>query len=314
MRTEYFTTHFGLIVDYLAEAMREMRKQNYTEVIDRHFSLGSHLNARDVKAVRKMVSGLVKLVYPHNEFSKVELAEILEIAIEGRRRVKEQLKKMGSFEYHQTSFSYRDNETTEERFVGVPEEGGRALISTDPLSPGSAYAASVTSEGKVALYRIEVGTSAGTGKLKTAGGIDSSIKECLSRAFAYLQGHKVPMGIANVLNTTDLHVQAIDLLGNRITCEAGIAFVVAMVSALRKLSLAPGLLIIGDLSIQGNIKAVHSLVEPLQMAMENGARRALIPLENKRNFLEVSGDIVEKVDPVFYSDPQGACTKALMAL
>ena len=122
------------------------------------------------------------------------------------------------------------------------------------------------------------------------------------------------MGIANILATTDLHVEAIDLIGNHLACEAGIAFVVAMVSALRHQSLALGLLVLGDLSIQGNIKAINSLVEPLQLAMENGARRALIPLENKRNFLEVSGDIVEKVDPIFYSDPQAACTKALLTM
>src|SRR5207245_10582021 len=133
--------------------------------IDRHFSLGAHLNARDVKAVRKTVSGLVKLIYPHGEVSKQELAELLEIALEGRRRVKEQLKKMGSFEYHQTSFSYIDNDTREERFVRVLEEGGRDMISQDPLAPGSVYAASVDDEGKVGLYRIEVGSSTGTGRL-----------------------------------------------------------------------------------------------------------------------------------------------------
>ncbi len=314
MRIEFFTDHHGFIVDYLAEALKELRKHNYTEVIDHYFSLGSHLNARDVKAVRKTASGLVKILYPHNEYTKSDIAELLEIALEGRRRVKEQLKKMGSFEYHQTSFSYRDHETAEERYVGVPEEGGRALISADPLAPGSAYAASVSSEGKVGLYRIEVGTSAGTGKLKPAGGVDSSIRECLNRAFGFLQGHKVQMGIASVLDTTDLHVEVIDLLANRITCEAGIAFVAAMASALRKAPVAPGLVVLGDLSIQGNIKSVYTLVEPLQMAMENGARRALIPLENKRNFLEVSGEIIEKVDPIFYSDPQSACAKALGGL
>ena len=135
MRVEFFTDHYGFVVDYLAEALRELRKHNFTEVIDRHFSLGSHLNARDVKAVRKTVSGLMKLLYPHGEVTKDELAELVELALEGRRRVKEQLKKMGSFEYHQTSFSYIDNESREERFVGVPEQGGRDLISTDPAGP-----------------------------------------------------------------------------------------------------------------------------------------------------------------------------------
>ncbi len=310
MRIEFFTDHHGFIVDYLAEALRELRKHNYTETIDRHFSLGSHLNARDVKAVRKSISGLVKLVYPHNDFTKAELAELVELALEGRRRVKEQLKKMGSFEYHQTSFSYRDHETAEERYVGVPEEGGHALISTDPLAPGSAYAASVNDAGKVGLYRIEVGISVGTGKLKTAGGVDSSMRDCLNRAFGYLQGNKVKLGIGSLFDTSDMHVEVIDLLANRISCEAGIAFLVALVSALRKSPVAPGLVILGDLSIMGNIKSVYSLVEPLQISMENGARRALVPLENKRNFLEVSGEIIERVDPIFFSDPLAACNKA----
>ena len=158
------------MVDYLAEALRDLRKHNYTDTVDKYFSMGSHLNARDVKAVRKTVSGLIKLIYPHGEFSKEELAELLDIAMEGRRRVKEQLKKMGSFEYYQTSFSYIDNDTREEFYVGVPEEGGRNLISTDPLAPGSVYTASVGEGGRVGLYRLEVGLSAGTGKLKMAGG------------------------------------------------------------------------------------------------------------------------------------------------
>jgi ATP-dependent Lon protease len=311
MRIEYFTEHYGFVVDYLAEALRDLRRHGFTEVIDRHFSFGAHLNARDVKAVRKTVSGLIKLLYPHGEFSKEELAELLELALEGRRRVKEQLKKMGAFEYHQTSFSYRDSETTEERYVRVPEEGGRSLISSDPLAPGSVYAASVNHDGKVALCRLEVGVSVGTGKLRLAGGIDSTTREAVSRAFAFLQGHKVQIGIASVFDTTDFHVEAIDLLANRLSCEAGIALLVAVVSAIKKTPVVPGLVILGDLSIQGNIKALYSLVEPLQIAMENGAKRALIPLENKRNFLEVSGDIIEKVDPIFFSDPQTAAIKAL---
>jgi len=311
MRMEFFTDHYGFVVDYLAEALRELRRHSYTEAIDQHFSLGDHLNARDVKAVRKTVSGLIKLIYPDGKFTKDELAELITLGLEVRRRVKEQLKKIGAFEYHQTSFSYRDKETTEERYVGVPEEGGRALISTDPLAPGCLYAASVNTEGKVGLYRIEVGVSAGTGKLKLAGGLESKMKEASLRAFAFMQGHKVPMGIASIFDTTDFHVEAIDLLGNHVPCEAGIALIVAIYSAIKKTPALPGLVILGDLSIQGNIKAVQSLVEPLQLAMENGARRALVPLENKRNFLEVSGEILENVDPVFFSDPQTAAMKAL---
>ena len=311
MRVEFFTDHYGFVVDYLAEALRELRKHNFTEIIDRHFSLGSHLNARDVKAVRKSVAGLVKLIYPHGEITKDELGELLELALEGRRRVKEQLKKMGSFEYHQTSFSFIDSESREERFVGVPEQGGRDMIAADPLAPGSLYTASVDDQGKVGLYRLEVGCSPGTGKLRIAGGVEGVMKESLQRAFAYLQSQKVKMGIGQPFATTDFHVEAIDLLSNHVPCEAGVALVVAVYSAIKRQSVLAGLVILGDLSIQGNIKAVRTLAEPLQVGMDNGARRALVPLENKRNFLEVSGDIVERVDPVFFSDPMMAAMKAL---
>jgi ATP-dependent Lon protease len=311
MRNDLFTDHYGFVVDYLAEALREMRKHNFTEIIDRHFSLGAHLNARDRKAVRKTVSGLVKILYPHGEITRGELGELLELALEGRRRVKEQLKKMGSFEYYHTSFSYTLQETGEEKFVGVPEQGGRDLISTDPLSPGTVYAAGVTSDGTVGLYRVEVSVSNGTGKLKLAGGVAGAMKESVQRAFSYLQSKKTDLGIARDLDVSDLHVEVIDLLANRVEGEIGVAFFVACYTALRKAPVSPALLILGDMSVQGNIKPLHSLIEPLQVAKDNGAKRALIPIENKRNFLEVSADIVEHVDPIFYGEPKTAAMKVV---
>lgn len=311
MRNDLFSDHYGFVVDYLAEALRSLRKHNFTEIIDHHFSLGGHLNARDRKAVRKTVSGLMKIIYPHGEPSVEELREILELAIEGRRRVKEQLKKMGSFEYYHTSFSYQVGETGEECFVGVPEQGGRDLIATDPLAPGSTYAAAVSNDGTVGLYRIEVSVSAGTGKLKTAGGVSGAMKESINRAFGYIRAHKVEFGLGCQVDNSDFHVEVINLLNNKVAAELGIGFFIAVFSALRKSPVTAGTLVLGDMSIQGNIKRVRSLTEPLQIAMDNGAKRALIPIENKRDFLEVSGDIVEQVDPVFYGEPKAAAFKAL---
>jgi ATP-dependent Lon protease len=311
MRIEFFTDGYGFIVDYFAEALRELRKHNFTEMLDKEFSLGSHLNARDVKAVRKSVSGLAKLIYPHGEINKEELIEILELAIEGRRRVKEQLKKMGSYEYHQTSFSYIDTDTREEKFVGVPEEGGRNLISSDPLAPGSIYAASVDDQGKVGLYRIEVGLSAGTGKMKLLGGVEGEMKESIQRAFAYINSRKAEQGIGTIMDSTDFNVQVIDLLGNKVPCECGVAFYIAIHSAIKKQTPLASMVCLGDITIQGNIKGVRSLTESLRISMENGAKKALIPIENKRGFLEVPADIVEKVDPIFYSDVNIAMMKGL---
>jgi ATP-dependent Lon protease len=231
--------------------------------------------------------------------------------MEGRRRVKEQLKKMGSFEYYQTSFSYTLQETGEEHFVGVPEQGGRDLIPSEPLPPGTVYTATVDAQGTVGLFRVEVTNSSGTAKLKAAGGVSGATKESVGRAHAYLNANKNALGLAREFDTTDLHVEVIDLLNNKVEAEIGIAFLVAAMSSLRRAPVAPGLLVLGDLSIQGNIKALRSLTEPLQVAMDNGAKRALIPIENKRNFLDVSADIMEHVDPVFYGDPKTAALKAL---
>jgi ATP-dependent Lon protease len=311
MRNEFFTDHYGFVVDYLAEALRAMRKLNFSEVIDNAFDLGSHLNARDRKAVRKTVSGLMKLIYPHNQVAKDELAELLDFAMEGRRRVKEQLKKMGSFEYYHTSFSFIDTESAEERFVGVPEQGGRDLIAPDPLAPGSVYTASVDGEGTVGLFRIEVSTSGGTGKLKAAGGLSGVTKESINRAFGYLQSRKTEFGIGREVDNTDFHVEVIDLLNNRIEAEIGVAFFIAVFSAIRKVPVTAATLVLGDMSIQGNIKPLRSLAEPLQVAKDNGGKRALIPIENKRAFLDVSADIMEHVDPVFYGDPKAAAFKSM---
>jgi ATP-dependent Lon protease len=311
MQNAMFTDHYGFVVDYLAEALRELRKHNFTELIDREFALGAHLNARDRKAVRKSISGLIKVLYPDGELTRDELGELLELALEGRRRVKEQLKKMGSFEYYHTSFSYTVQESGEERFVGVPEQGGRDLISADPLAPGTVYTSGVTSDGTVGLFRLEVSVASGTGKLKLAGGVAGAMKESINRAFSYLQGKKSELGVARDLDTSDLHVEVIDLLGNHVEAEVGVAFFVAAYSALRKAPVAPALLVLGDMSVQGNVKPMRSLTEPLQVANDNGARRALIPIENKRNFLDVPADVVEHVDPVFYGDPRTAAMKVL---
>ena len=311
MHNEHFTDHYGFVVDYLAEALRDLRKHNFTEIIDHHFAFGSHLNARDRKAVRRTVSGLVKILHPHGEVCREDLEELLALGLEGRRRVKEQLKKMGSFEYYQTSFSYQDSETGEERFVGVPEQGGKGMISPDPLAPGTIYSASVSMDGTVGMYRLEITVSSGTGKLRPAGGMSGTMKESINRAYSYLLANKGTFGVAREVDTSDFHVEVIDLLGNKVEAELGVAFFGAAYSVLRNAPPQAGLLVLGDMSVQGNIKPVRSLTEPLQVAMDNGAKRALIPIENKRQFLEVNADVLEHVDPIFYGDLRQAAFKAL---
>lgn len=311
MRNEFLTDHYGFVVDYLAEAFRELRRLNYTKAFDPHFSLGTHLNTRDVKAVRRTVSGLVKLLHPAGDPSGEEVEEYLQLALEGRRRVKEQLKKMGSFEYYQTSFSYIDLESMHERYVGVPEEGGQRLISQDPMQPGSVYTAALTDRDTVALHRIEVSRMSGSGRLRITGNPDRPMKESIITAFDHIKANKARLGIERDVESYDFHVQIVDLMHTKEGSQAGVAFFVALYSLLRDKPVQPGLVVLGEMTIQGNILPVRSLVEPLQVIMDNGAKKVLIPLGNKRDFLEVPGDIIEKVDPVFYSDPLTSALKAL---
>lgn len=314
MTGSLFTSRYGFVVDYLAEAFRELRKQSCADAIDPHYSLGAHLNTRDAKAVRKTVSGLVKLLHPDRAVTAAELRDYLEFALEGRRRVKEQLKKLGSFEFYQTSFSYTDHDTMQEHFVGVPEEGGRDLISADPPQPGSVYAATLTDDDKVALHRIEVGKIGnGAGKLKITGSPDAATKSSLTTAFDYLRARARELGIERELDLCDYHVQAVDLTGSGQRAQVGAAFFVALYSAIKERPVRAALVVLGDLTIQGNILPLRSLSEPLQVAMDNGAKRALIPVENKRSFLEVAGDVVERVDPIFYGEPLAAALKAMGA-
>lgn len=313
MATEHFTSRYGFIVDYLAEALRELRKRSRSDSLDRYFALGSHLNARDVKAVRKTVSGLVKLLHPDDQYSQEELREYLELALEGRRRVKEQLKKLGGFEYFQTSFSYLDQATREERFVGVPEGGGRDVIAADPLPPGCAYGAAVTSDdaNAVSLFRVEVSAMAGTGKLRLAGSPSRALRDSVMTTYDYLRSRRRELGLAGELDASDYHVQVIGLAGSREIGEAGMAFFLALYSLLQARPVLSAMVVVGQVTLQGHLAPVHSLPEILQTVMDNGGKRVLVPVESKRQVLEVAGDVIARVDPVFYSDPIGAAVKGL---
>lgn len=257
------------------------------------------------------MSGLLKILHPGGGWTKEELTEYVEAGLEGRRRVKEQLKKRGSFEFYKTSFSYIDLADDTERSVGVPEQGGAGVISQDPLPPGTVYTAAVDSEAKVALFRLEVTLTAGTGKLRTPTGLEKSLKESLNRAFSYMQSVKDKLGLTQMLAQKDIYAEAVDLSGGRIDCPCGVAFFAAVISAVRNRHVQAGTVILGDLTIQGNIKGPASITEPLQVALESGALRALVPVSNKTQFAGLPEDVIERLDVVFYGDIDRAVLKTL---
>ncbi len=308
---DILTTHYGFVTDYLAEAFRVLRKENRFDALDNHFRFGSHVEGRDATAVKKSVSALLKLLHPQGGNTKEELRTYLELGLEARRRVKEQLKKRGSFEFYKTSFSYIDQEDGTERTVAVPEQGGKGAISQDPLPPGSVYTVAADAEGKVSLFRVEVSLTAGTGKVRTPSGLEKGLKESLNRAVSYLQMVKDKLALTPLLAQKDICAEAVDLSGARVECSAGVAFYVAIISAIQNRRVQVGTVVLGDLTIQGNLKGVPSIIEPLQVALENGAIRAMVPISNKAQFGALPEETVEKLDVIFYGDVDRAVLKAM---
>ncbi len=312
MRPEYFTGHYGFVVDYLTEVWRSFRKTSYVNLVDRYFDLGSHLNQRDARATRKTVSGLVKLLHPDGNVTRDELQTYLELALEGRRRVKEQLRRMGGLEYWAVNFSYLDKETRQETFVAVPEQGGGGLIPPGPLDPGVTFTVGSDQEdGRLAIFRVEVQVAKGSGKLRITGAPSRAIRDAVHTAHTYLHSQARTLGLGKDPAEYDLHVQLVNLMQSKEGSETGVAFFIAMVSALLGRPVLESLVVLGEMSIRGGLLKVGSLTERLQLAMDNGAKKVLLPAENKRDIADVPSDVLDKVQIIFYSDPVNAAGRAV---
>lgn len=213
-RPEHFTNDYGFITDYLSEFIRELRKEQYGDALDRYFRLGKNLNQRDTIAVRRMVDGYLKLIYPDGEFGKDELEEILKLALEMRRRVKEQLKKLGGMEFFDVNFSYVDLENFEERYVSVPEQGGGKLIPEGICNPGQVYTVSRGKSGMIGVFRLESQMLPGNGKVERTGlGSDSKCKEAVNTAFNYLKANANRISGSISTTTKDYVINYQDLQG-----------------------------------------------------------------------------------------------------
>lgn len=311
-RDELYTDHFGLVSDFFSEALTELRKRSYTDLAERDFRLGSHLTGRDQKAVRKTVSGLVKLLNPHGEVTKDELEEYLSVAMEMRRRVKEQLKKMGGIEYWDVNFSYTDNETHQETFVPLPETGGGVLIASEQLPPGSVYTIGTDpADDRLALYLIQAQANPGSGRMIPLGNLSRTMREAIKTADAYLRANIKNLGIEKDLDGYDFSLQAVNLNQAKEGAETAIAFFISMVSAHLERPVRARLVVVGEMSVQGMLLGVSSLTERMQLALDAGAKTILVPSENKRDLANVPDDVLNKIQPVFYTDPINAAIRAM---
>lgn len=312
MRPEFFTNQFGLIVDYLAEFLREMRKRNFSDAIDKHFKLGRDLNQRDTIAVRRTLSGLLKLLYPHGEYDKEAVQRCLEYALETRRRVKEQLKKLGGMEFYDVHFSYIDQEDSEERFISVPEQGGGSLIPDGPLKPGILHTIAHGSSSHLGLYRLETQISSGNGSLQTSGlGSSSQAKEAIRVAFDYFKANATRVSAAAKTGDHSYHLHVVEMHNTGPTTTMTLASFVALCSALMQKPAMSQLVVLGNMSLGGSIVPVEDIAPTLQMAFDSGAKRILLPMASVKDIPTIPGELFAKFQTSFYADPVDAVFKAL---
>lgn len=312
MRPELITDEYGFITDYLSEFFREMRKRTYSDALDKYFRLGNNLNQRDVIAVRKTVSGLVKLIYPNGEYSKEDLKEILEYALVGRRRVKEQLKKIGGMEFYDVHFSYLDNDTFEENFISVPESGGGKLIPEGMLKAGHTYYIGRGSSGMIGTYKIEVESPSGHGKFNISGvGSDRESKEALNTAYNYFKGNKKSISASIDTESYDYLLHIEDLQGVGASKDISLAAFVALCSSSLKKPLQESMVILGSMTIGGTISKVEELANTLQVCFDSGAKKILLPMSSAVDISSVPSDLFAKFNISFYNSPEDAVYKAL---
>ena len=311
-RPKFFTDDFGFITDYFSEVMRELRKISYADAYTKYFKLGSNLNQRDVIAVKKTVSGLVKLIYPDGRFNRENVEEILRFAMEMRRRVKEQLKKIGGMEFYDVNFSYVDVETFNEEFVPVPEQGGGKLIPEGVGKPGHIYTVSHGKTGMIGVFKLEMQMTAGSGKFERTGiGSDREAKEAVDSAYSYLKanGRNISASISTTTKDYLLNVQ--DLNGIGMTKSLTLPSLVAICSvALQKPAISSSV-VLGDLSIGGTIKKVEELANTLQVCLDSGAKKVLLPITSAVDLATVPSDLIGCFSIVFYQSAEDAVFKAL---
>ena len=311
-RPEHFTNDYGFISDYLAEFIRELRKTQYGDAIDHYFRLGKNLNQRDTIAVRRMADGYLKLLYPDGSFTKEEVEEVLRISLEMRRRVKEQLKKLGGMEFYDVNFSYIDNETFEEHYVSVPEQGGGKLIPEGMCNPGQIYTVSQGKSGMLGVFRLESQMLPGNGKFERTGiGSDRDAKESTNTAFNFLKanGNRISGSISTT--TKDYIINYQDLQGIGMTGKLAFPTLIAMCSiALGKPTLS-SLAVLGEISISGTMMKVDELANSLQVCLDSGAKRVLLPITSAAELGTVPADLIGSFNLIFYSSAEDAVFKAL---
>lgn len=311
-RPEHFTNDYGFITDYLSEFIRELRKEQYGDALDRYFRLGKNLNQRDTIAVRRMVDGYLKLIYPNGEFTKEDLEEVLKLALEMRRRVKEQLKKLGGMEFYDVNFSYIDLEDMSEHYVSVPEQGGGKLIPEGMCNPGQVYTVARGKSGMIGVFRLESQMLPGSGKFDRTGlGSDRDAKESTLAAMNYLKANSNRIS-GNISTTTkDYIINYQDLQGIGMTGKLAMPTLIALASIALGKPVQSSTVVLGEVSISGTLIKVDELANTLQVCLDSGAKKVLIPSTSFVDFVTVPAELASAFQIIPYQSAEDAVFKAL---
>lgn len=311
-RPEHFTNDYGFITDYLAEFIRELRKEQYGDALDRYFRLGRNLNQRDTIAVRKMVGGYLKLLYPDGVFSKEQLEEVLKISLEMRRRVKEQLKKLGGMEFYDVNFSYIDLDDMSEHYVSVPEQGGGKLIPEGICNPGHVYTVSRGKSGMIGVFCLESQMLPGNGKFERTGiGSDRDAKEATNTAFNFLKANSNRISGSISTTTKDYIINYQDLQGIGMTGRLALPTLIALCSIALSKPTQGSLVVLGEISISGTMMKVDELANALQVCLDSGAKKVLLPSTSFVDFAMVPPELMSAFQLIPYQSAEDAVFKAL---
>lgn len=308
------TNHFGLVSDFLSECWTQLRNQSRVSQLQNRVYFGGALSGRDTNAVNKTVSGLLKLIYPSGDDAvpDEDLEWAVRIAMEVRRRVKEQQKRVGAAEFRNTHFSYIMGADGVEKFVSTPELQSDNSIGGDPLEPGQVWSISPGGgEENSGLYRIEVNEGPGTGVKVLNKPIPPAFRESLGFAEQNLYARSVQLVGDKDPRQHEYTVQLRAFDASRSGAKLGIASLVALCTSLLKRSVRGGLIIVGEINLGGSIEPVHNAVTIAEIAVEKGATSLLMPVACRRQLVDLSDDMATKIDIQFYSDAKDALLKAM---
>ncbi len=311
---ELVTNHFGLVSDFLSECWTQLRNQSRVSQLQNRVYFGGALSGRDTNAINKTVSGLLKLLYPSGEEAVLEddLEWAVRIAMEVRRRVKEQQKRVGAAEFRNTHFSYIMGADGVEKFVSTPELQSENSIGGDPLEPGQVWSISPGGgEENSGLYRIEVNEGPGTGVKVLNKPIPPAFRESIGFAEQNLYARAVQLVGDKDPRQHEFTVQLRAFDAARSGAKLGVASLIALCTSLLKRSVRGGLIIVGEINLGGSIEPVHNAVTITEIAVEKGATALLMPVACRRQLVDLSDDMATKIDIQFYSDAKDALLKAM---